>query len=225
MFTMDPLGHNEEIESDFDSQLVDKFEKGISLRDGRYREELPWKDEVISKVLSNHKVALSVLDHVVKDLDKKELLSFYQEVFSQQLADDIIEKINVHPDDYHKFIWITHRPVIKTEANTNTKIRPVFNCSLKTNKAPSLSEGAYAGVNLMEDIVKLFIYFRSNKYTMLSDIKQTFLHIRLARETDKNRFYFFMHDGNRLITYRCKIIIFGFNAIIFYSELCFKIPC
>ena len=117
----------------------------ISLRDGRYHIELPWKDKVISKVPSNHKAALSVLDKVVKDPDKKDLLSSYQEVFSQQLADNIIKKINVHPDNYHKFIWIPHCP----------KIRPVFNCSLETNKAPSLTEAAYAGVNLMKDIVKL----------------------------------------------------------------------
>ena len=35
MFNMDSLGHNEEIESDFDHQLIDKFKQGISLRDGR----------------------------------------------------------------------------------------------------------------------------------------------------------------------------------------------
>ena len=75
MFNMDSLSHNEEIESDFDSQLIDKLKQDISLRDGRYHVELPWKDEVISEVPSNHKVALSVLDKVVKDLDRWELLS------------------------------------------------------------------------------------------------------------------------------------------------------
>ena len=190
MFNMDSLSHNEEIESDFDHQLIDKFKQGISLRDGRYHVELPWKDEVIRKVPSNHKIALSVLDKVVKDLDRRELLSSYQAVFSQQLTDDIIEEIDVHPDDYLKFIWIPHCPVIKTDAK---------------------NEAAYAGVILMKDIVKLSVYFRSNKYTMLSDIKQAFLQIRLASETDKNRFCFFMRDGDRLVTYRYKTIIFGFN--------------
>ena len=222
MFNMDSLGHNEKIESDFDRQSIVKFKQGISLRDGRYHVELPWKDEVISKVPSNHKVALSVLDKAVKDLDRRELLSSYQAVFSQQLADDIIEEVDVHPGDYHKFIWIPNHPVIKTNANTTTKMRPVFNCSLKTNKAPSLNEAAYADVNLMKDIVKLSIYFRSNKYTMLSDIKQAFLKIRLASETDKNRFCFFMHDGDRLVTYRYKTIIFGFNASPFILNYALK---
>ena len=110
MFNMDSLGHNEEVESDFDSQLIDKFKQGISLRNGRYYVELSWKDKVNSKVPSSHKVALSVLDKAVKDLNKRKLLSPYHEVISQQLADDIIKEINVHPGDYHKFIWIPHHP-------------------------------------------------------------------------------------------------------------------
>ena len=44
MFNMDSLGHNEEIESDFDCHLIDKFKQGISLQDGRYHIEFPWKD-------------------------------------------------------------------------------------------------------------------------------------------------------------------------------------
>ena len=222
MFNMDSLGHNEEPESDYDRLLIDKFKKGISMQGGRYLVELPWKEEVIAKVPSNHKVALSVLDKVVRDLDNKGLLSPYQEVFNQQLSDGIIEEIDVHPDDYHKYIWIPHRPVIKSEHNTTTKIRPVFNCSLKTNKAPSLNEAAYAGINLMKDIVKLSIYFRSNKYTMLSDIKQAFLQIRLAKEADKNRFCFFMLVGDRLVTYHYKTIIFGFNASPFILNYVLK---
>ena len=118
-------------------------------------------------------------------------------------------------------LMIPHCPVIKTDTNMTTKIRPVFNCSLKTNKAPFLNEAVYAGVNLMKDIIKLSIYFRSNKYTMLSDIKQAFLQIRLARETDNNRFCFFLHDEDRLVTYHYKIIV-GFNASPFILNYVLK---
>ena len=179
MFNMDSLGHNEEIESDFDRQLIDKFKQSISLQDGRYHIELPWKDEVISKVPSNHKVALSVPDKVAKDLNKNELLSSYQAEFSQQLADDIIEEIDVHPDDYHKFIWIPRHPVKKADTNMTTKIRPLFNCSLKTNMVPSLNEAAYAGVNLMKYIVKLSIYFSSRCWRQIGHSSLHDHHLRL----------------------------------------------
>ena len=40
LFNMDSLSRNEEIESDFDRQLIDKFKQSISLSDGRYYVEL-----------------------------------------------------------------------------------------------------------------------------------------------------------------------------------------
>ena len=48
-------------------------------------------------------------------------------------------------------IWIPHRPVIRTEVNVMTKIRPVFNCSLKMGKSPSLNGAAFPGIDLMDN--------------------------------------------------------------------------
>ena len=42
----------------------------------------------------------------------------------------------------------------------------------------------------MTDLTKLLLYFRSNKFTMLSDVKQAFLKIYLDNEINKNRFSF-----------------------------------
>ena len=78
----------------------------------------------------------------------------------------------------------------KMDEPVTTKIRPVFNCSLKTNKAlSSLNEVAYTGIDLMGSILKLLFYFRTNKTVMLSDIKQTFLMVKLKNEVDKNSFF------------------------------------
>ena len=95
----------------------------------------------------NHKVALSVLNRVVNNLELKELLAAYQEVFHNQLKDGIIEKIRVEPKDFDNYVWIPHRPVLKEEANITTKIRPAFNCSVKIDNATSHNEAAYAGIN------------------------------------------------------------------------------
>ena len=57
---------------------------------------------------------------------------------------------------------------------------------------------------------------------MLSDIKEAFLQIKSAIETDNNRFCFFMHDEGRLVTYRYKTIIFGFNVSPFILNYVLK---
>ena len=94
--------------------------------------ELPWYPDKTELVPSNHKVALKVLDRTAEHLKKTGLVDKYQAVFDQQLADGIIEEIEVKPTQYNEKGWIPHRPVIRMEEQVTTKIRPVFNCSLKT---------------------------------------------------------------------------------------------
>ena len=196
-----------------ESEQIKKFEEGISFKDGHYNVELPWYQDKIESVPSNHFVALKVLDRTLDYLKRKNLLENYQAVFDQQLDDGIIEEIEVKPAQYDEKIWIPHRPVIKMEEQVTTKIRPVFNCSLKTNKdLPSLNEAAYPGVDLMNSILQLLFYFRTNKLVMLSDVKQAFLMIKLKDEVDQNRFCFFWKRGNKLVTYRFKTIVFGFTS-------------
>ena len=102
-------------------------------------------------------------------------------MFQSQLKDNIIEKINVEPHEYHKYIWILHRPIIKEATQITTKIRPVFNCSLKVENTPSLNEASYQGIDLLSSLFSLLCKFRANKYVMISDLKQA-LQIKLKLE-------------------------------------------
>ena len=90
-------------------------------------------------------------------------------------------------------------------------MRPVFNCSLKTQKdKPSLNEAAYAGINLMQDMLELQLLFRTEDFVLLGDLKKAFLQIKLKSERDKNCFCFFVRDGERIRCFRYTTIIFGF---------------
>ena len=88
------------------------------------------------------------------------------EVFHHQEHEGIIERFEVVPEDFTKYIWIPHRPIFKTDEQTTIKIRPVFNCSLKANSKYSLNEAAYPGINLMGDTLELPLLFRTNKYVI-----------------------------------------------------------
>ena len=215
LFSFESMGiktNNSELVS-VDKEHVDKFKEEITFQDGHYHVSLPWYSEKINSVPSNHSVALKVLDKTIQSLNNKGLKDRYEAVLDQQLADGIIEEIKVKPSEYNNKIWIPHRPVIKMDEQVTTKIRPVFNCSLKTNKElPSINEAAYTGIDLMNNILELLFYFRTNDYVMLSDIKQAFLMIKLRNEIDKDRFCFFWKRGNKIITYRFKSIVFGFTS-------------
>ena len=102
-------------------------------------------------------------------------------------------------------------------------MRQVFNCSFKAKRScSSLNEASYARVNIMGDMLDLLLHFRTNKYVYLSDIKQAFLRIKLKSFEDRNRFCFFMSEGNRIVCYRFTTILFGFNASPFVLNFIIK---
>ena len=111
------------------------------------------------------------------------------------------------PEDFTKHICISHRPVFKTDEQTTTNVRPVFNCFLKTNGKYSLNEAAYLGTNLMGDVLDLLQQFKTNKYVILADIRKAFLMIKLRSLKNQNRFCFFMKEGNKLVCFRHTTII------------------
>ena len=208
--------------SSYDAMQIDRFSKSIEFKDGHYHVALPWKDDLIGQVRSNSDIALAVLDRVNNKLNRKGLFSQYIDVFQQQLDNDVIEEFHVTPENYHKHIWIPHRPVIKTDSQCTTKIRPVFNCSLRVNNSISLNMASYQGVNLMSKLLDLLLKFRCNLYTLISDIKKAFLMIRLSKLEDKNRFCFFLFKDGFLRTFRYNTIIFGYVASPFILNYIIK---
>ena len=140
---------------------------------------------------SNYDVCLGILDRVVNDLEKKNLYNDYANVFYEQEKLGIIERFKVNPSNYFKFNWLPHRPVIRQESQVSTKIRPVFNFSLKRKGKPSLNDVCYSGVNLMSNLIELLLFFRTNKYVFVSDVKKAFLQIKLELESDRYMFCFF----------------------------------
>ena len=116
--------------------------------------------------------------------------------------------------------------MIKDDDLTTTKIRPVFNCSLEVRNPPSLNETVYPGINLVNYLLDLLLYFRSNCHVFMTDIRKAFLMIKLKSEVDKNCFCFFFlffflfffvrEDEN--VGFRYTKLIFGFVASPFIKN-------
>ena len=208
--------------SNYDLQQIKSFSDSIHFNKGHYEVALPWKKELLPQVKSNHDVSLAILNRVTASLEKQNMLDSYLDVFKQQLEDNIIEEIFVQPKDYSQYVFIPHRPVFKTEQQVTTKIRPVFNCSLKVNNSISLNEASYQGVDLMNNLSQLLLKFRSNLYTLIADIKKAFLMIKLAKDEDKNRFCFFLRINNELRVFRYNTILFGYVASPFILNYVIK---
>ena len=205
-----------------DELAIKQFKDSIVFKDGRYHVKLPWYDEILEQVPSNHRVALATLNKVYDQLRTKNLVQEYEEVFKQQLAEGIIEEVEVGPSDFHKYIFIPHRAVIKTDAQVTTKFRVVYNCSLRVGKAPSLNQASYGGVDLMSSLYGLLLKFRSNQFVIMGDIRKAFLMIKLKEIEDRNRFLFFWKENGILKIYRFTSLIFGLKTSPFVLNYVIK---
>ena len=72
---------DEENYSSIDHNKIEEFEKSIIYKKGQYYVSLPWDKEKFKLVPSNYEISLSVLDRVVKKLEKQNLLLKYNQVF------------------------------------------------------------------------------------------------------------------------------------------------
>ena len=206
-YSLQSIGIKEEDSLAYENDQVEKFKESISYKDGHYYVKLPWKADLIKQVPSNLKISLAVAERVYDKLEHKGIVDKYEEVFDQQEALGIIEPVERRVPG---LVFIPHCPAIKMEDLITTKIRPVFNCSLKVGKSPSLNEAAFPGIDLMNNLLSLLLYFRTMHYVVLADIMEGFLQIRLSAEEDRNRFCFFRKIDGRYIPYKYNTIIFYF---------------
>ena len=213
MFKLESLGIKEsEDKGSLDEIKINQFHDSLEIRKGQYHVALPWHEERIESVPSNYHVALAALHRVLKNLKSRDLLDRYDSVFKQQEKEGIIERFDLDSSNPSNYIWIPHRPIVKEAEQVTTKVRPIFNCSLKVNGLPSLNESSYAGIDLMTSLFKLLCCFRTNNFVLLADIKQAFLNIKLKLEKDKNRFCFLWIEKDKIIAYRYTTIVFGLAA-------------
>lgn len=214
MFSCESIGITEGPDSlsTYDAVKIKEFEKGIDIINGQVFVELPFH-EIIEDVPSNHEVSLKILEIVSNKLLAQGKLEAYNQIFFDQVDDGQVEEFHCLPENFKDYIWIPHHGVDKDDPTSTFPVRPVFNCSLKTNKSkPSLNEASYTGVNLTQDMAALIMLFRTNKFSLLGDLKKAFLQIGLKLLKDRNRFCFFLRVGNKLRCFRYKTLIFGYCA-------------
>ena len=212
MFSLESIGIPKAF-SCSDTATIKDFDENITLRNGKYHVKLPWKEELVSKLENNFEVAKAIAVSVANKNSKEGHLEEYLEVFDELEKLGIVEALSGNELNSGNRCWIPHRPIVRTDPLVKTtKIRPVFNCSLKTGGSPSLNEVAFPGVDLLNPLLGLLQHFRTNQYVLLADLKKAFLNIFLSSSEDKAKFSFITFDGKNFKYYQFNTILFGYVA-------------
>lgn len=192
--------------------VLEEFKNSvIQSPDGRYEVNLPWRSG--KQVIPNNRATAEKRLHGdTQKLKRCGKYEDYDEVFRSWQKENIIEEVE-EACEVSRSYYLPHRPVFKEESLT-TKIRPVFDASCKTGRAPSLNECLEKGPNLIDLIPDVLHRFRREGIGVISDIRKAFLMISI-REEDRDFLRFLWWETSeceKLKIFRHKRVVFGVNS-------------
>ncbi|XP_015118392.1 uncharacterized protein LOC107042036 [Diachasma alloeum] len=192
-------------------QVLEKFHDTTRVNsEGRYEVLLPWKENYPT-LPDNRFLAQKRLEATYANLEKRNLVKEYEDVFQGWLQEGIIERVP-QAEVENKGHYLPRRSVIKE--NSTTRIRPVFDASARTKSDPSLNECLETGPNLIELIPSLLLRFREQRIGVISDIQKAFLQISVNPEDRDTLRFLWKPTSNpqQTHTYRHRRVVFGVSS-------------
>ena len=124
----------------------------------------------------------------------------------------IIEEVQTQRDT-GQVVYLPHEEVVKEDRST-TKLRIVFDASVKYKDTMSLNDVLYKGPCLNADLYSLLLKFRVHPIVLTADIEKAYLQININEEhRDYLRFLWYRNlKEESIIRYRFTRVIFGVTS-------------
>ena len=118
--------------------------------------------------------------------------------------------------------YIPHHAILK-ETSTSTKLRVVFNASMKTSTGLSLNECMMVGPVVQKQLVSILIRFRMKKFAFSADITKMYRQIRVHEShTRYQRILWRDSPNQQLICYELQTVTFGTASAPFLPTRCVR---
>ncbi|XP_071564062.1 uncharacterized protein [Temnothorax nylanderi] len=164
----------------------EQFFQNTTTRDasGRFCVQLPFKPGI--ELGSSKQIAIKRFYALERRLDrdpsiKKRYIEFMREYEALGHMEPIPdEDLSDTGDEF----YLPHHAVLREDSLT-TKLRVVFNGSMKSSNQVSLNDALMAGPPLQQDLVIVLKRFRCHPYVICADIKQMYRQIKLAPQHRK----------------------------------------
>ena len=185
------------------------FTVGFPWKQGQPPEDLP----------DNYHLVRTMFKSTMSKLDKDPVKrTQYKKVHENEVLNKFIERIpeNELNDVSVRKHWLHHFPVFKTNTNSSTPCRRVFNASLRKKNCISLNDAMWTGTSLTPHLLKILMRIRVRKYLLCSDVSKAFLRV-ILRMLDRNYTLFFIRENwedplSPLQVWRFCSVIFGSTA-------------
>lgn len=217
-WNLETLGIREETDFTINEQIEAEFLSTLKREDeGRY--SVNWlKKDNFDQLPSNINIAFWRLKSNLKTLQKNpEFLAKYKQVFDDQLANGIIEKVTNKTPHSVIMSYLPHQPVVTPDKAT-TKLRVVYDGSAKRKTGFSVNDVMYDGPVLLPDMLGVIWRFRLGNYAASSDLEKAFLQIALNEDQRDVVRFLLPKNWNQEVSaenvqvYRFKRLPFGINC-------------
>lgn len=140
----------------------------------------------------------------------QDYVKFIDELLSLSYMEEIpIEEIKI---EHEKSFYLPHHPVIRENSST-TKLRVVFNASIKSSNGISLNDVMVAGPSLQRNLVDILIHVRKYPIAFAADVEKMYKRIFVdRRDCDYQRIVWRRKPTDQIKDYRILIVTDGFNS-------------
>uniref|UniRef100_A0A914WWH6 Integrase catalytic domain-containing protein n=1 Tax=Plectus sambesii TaxID=2011161 RepID=A0A914WWH6_9BILA len=188
-WSLEAIGIKDSPDTKDDDLALQQLDDTIMFNNGRYNVKWPWKSE-FPQLPDNYWLCYGRLKSLMKRFSgETDLLKKYNDIIQDQLAKEIIEKVEEKDEAGPIQHYLPHHPVV-TPSKTTTKVRIVYDASAKMNKnSNSLNDCLYRGPVILPDLCGLLMRFRKAPIALTADIEKAFLQVGLqSDDRDVTRF-------------------------------------
>ena len=112
---------------------------------------------------------------------------------------------------------------VRKESSTTTKIRAVFDASMKTASGVSLNDTLMVGPTVHPSLIDVLIRFRLHRIALVADISKMYRAIELhPHDRDLHRFVWRNKPNDNLQDFRMTRVTFGMSASSFVANMAVK---
>ena len=116
------------------------------------------------------------------------MLQQYDDTICEQIQAGIVEDTPQDIEGATQVHYLPHHAVIRTDKSM-TKLRIVYDASVKTDGTPSLNECLHVGPKSNQKLLDILIHFQAHRITVTADIEKAFLMVSVEeKDCDALRF-------------------------------------
>lgn len=190
-------------------------------RDGRFIVRLPFRSSMA--LGESRGIAMRSLARLeTKFINNPELKVQYDQFMDELLSMGHMELAPTPANSTGSCYYMPHHAVFKNTSST-TKLRVVFNASMKTSNGLSLNDTLMVGPQLQDDLLSILLRFRRHRYAMMADVEKMYRQVYVdARDTDYQRIVWRRSSTEPVMDYRLLRVTYGVASASYSAVKCLQ---